>query len=127
MLVDDEPDILSAVKYALEQCPSFSYTVDGYSNPEVALDSFRGKAAEYSLVLTDVLMPIMNGFQLAAEITKIRNDIPVIFMTAFNVDESMPGYPSALRKENVARKPEDILRLCGIMEKVLVKVLARTE
>lgn len=58
-------------------------------------------------------MPGLNGFQLAVEIKKMRQDIPILFMMAFVIDEKMPGYPSALRKEKILQKPGDILGYAG--------------
>lgn len=72
------------------------------------------------MVLTDIRMPGMMGFDLAKEIKEIRPDIKVAFMSAFEVDEKMPGYPGALKKEDILRKPGDLLDLCKSLEKYLI-------
>lgn len=65
-------------------------------------------------------MPVLNGFLLAIELKKIRQDVPIIFMTAFDIDQCMPGYPPALKKESIVQKPNDILRLCGTVEQEIL-------
>lgn len=119
MVIDDESDILSITKSILETCP-FPCIVEGYSNPQTALASLAKSPAEYSLVLTDIRMPVLNGFLLAIELKKIRQDVPIIFMTAFDIDQRMPGYPPALKKESIVQKPNDILRLCGTVEQEIL-------
>lgn len=121
LLVDDEPDILEVIKMSLQQC-IFPLTVESCHDGRQALEKFRQNPASYSLILTDIRMPNLNGFQLANEAKKIRPDIPVLFMTAFMIDENMSGYPPTLSKERIISKPHDILKLCGIMEKELATV-----
>jgi DNA-binding response OmpR family regulator len=62
-LVDDEPDIMMAFKVTLE---SAGFTVHTYQDPLIALSKF--KPGYYDLVILDIKMPKMNGFELYAEI-----------------------------------------------------------
>ena len=80
MLVDDEHDIALAFKISLE---NNGFTVDAFNDPEEALSNF--KAGLYDLLLIDIKMPKMNGFELYREIEKIDNKAKVCFITAFEV------------------------------------------
>ena len=80
LLVDDEYDIALAFKISLE---NNGFTVDTFNDPEEALSNF--KAGLYDLLLIDVKMPKMNGFELYREIEKIDNKAKVCFITAFEV------------------------------------------
>ena len=62
-LVDDEHDIALAFKISLE---NNGFTVDAFNDPEEALSNF--KAGLYDLLLIDIKMPKMNGFELYREI-----------------------------------------------------------
>lgn len=115
MVIDDEPDVLSTLKAILEQCP-FSPVVEGHIHPKEALDAFRENPNGNSIILTDVRMPEMNGFQLAIQLKNIGNDVPILFMSAIDGDEQLPGYPLELKKECIVQKPKDILRLCEIVQ-----------
>ena len=80
LLVDDEYDIALAFKISLE---NNGFTVDAFNDPEEALSNF--KAGLFDLLLIDVKMPKMNGFELYREIEKIDNKAKVCFITAFEV------------------------------------------
>ncbi|MFL6384352.1 MAG: response regulator [Nitrososphaeraceae archaeon] len=83
MLVDDEPDITLSIKIGLEEHKKQIFVVDTFNDPQEALSNF--KAGLYDLLLIDIKMPKMNGFELYREIEKIDNKAKVCFITAFEV------------------------------------------
>src|SRR5918992_4704224 len=74
LLVDDDPDIVLTFKTGLE---SNGFEVDSYNDPSLALKNF--KANFYDLLLIDIRMPGMTGFELYQEINKIDNKAKVCF------------------------------------------------
>ena len=80
LLVDDEHDITYSFSIALEDK---GFAVDTFNDPQEALSNF--KAGLYDLLLLDVKMPKMNGFELYREMEKIDNKAKVCFITAFEV------------------------------------------
>lgn len=79
-MVDDDPDVLFSIVAALE---SSDFVVDSYGSPDIALEKFR--PYYYDLLLLDVRMPGMTGFELYDEINKMDERVHVIFITAFEV------------------------------------------
>lgn len=77
LIVDDEPDINLSLKVTLEQ---EGFKVDTFDDPLAALDNFRKRY--YDLLILDIKMPKMNGFELYREIKKIDNKVRVCFLTA---------------------------------------------
>jgi CheY-like chemotaxis protein len=77
LLVDDEPDITMAFKLTLE---SAGFIVDTYQDPLLALSRF--KPSYYNLVILDIKMPKMNGFELYSEMRKRDEQVKVCFITA---------------------------------------------
>jgi CheY-like chemotaxis protein len=77
MVVDDEPDLISILEVVLEEN---RFEVDTYDDPIIALKSYR--AGVYDLLILDIKMPKMDGFELYDEIKKIDNKIKVCFLTA---------------------------------------------
>ncbi|MDW0315482.1 MAG: response regulator [Nitrososphaeraceae archaeon] len=65
------------LKLALE---GEGFEVDTFDNPKLALSSFRPNY--YDLLLLDIKMPGMNGFEFYREIKKIDDTIKVCFLTA---------------------------------------------
>ena len=78
LIVDDEADIAFVFKLALEYDGGFE--VDTFYQPEIALTSFE--RGVYDMVLLDINMPILNGFQLYAELRKIDEMVKICFITA---------------------------------------------
>lgn len=80
LLVDDEPDVTISLKMGLE---GKGYRVDVFNEPGQALANF--KVGVYNLLLLDIKMPKMNGFQLYEELEKLDKKVKVCFITAFEV------------------------------------------
>jgi DNA-binding response OmpR family regulator len=76
--VDDEPDITLTLGKGLEQG---GYEVDIFNDPLVALSSFRPDI--YQLLILDIKMPNMTGFELYRKIRDIDSKAKVCFITAF--------------------------------------------
>lgn len=79
-LVDDDPDISLTFKIGLEE---HGFVVDVFNSPTVALSNF--KTGTYDLLLLDIQIPKMNGFELYREIEKIDSKVKACFITAFVV------------------------------------------
>jgi two-component system response regulator ChvI len=56
------------------------FKVDTFVDPTLALQNF--KSSRYDLLILDVKMPVMNGFQLYAQMKKINLNITALFLTA---------------------------------------------
>ena len=122
MVVDDDVDILATTEMALNQWGY--HNVDIFSNPLRALEQFLSNTAAgtdlYNLVVTDVWMPVMDGMNLALELLKIRKDIRIVFMSAFEIDRDMltaPVPPSeSLPERKYLQKPFPLNQLCMVIK-----------
>ena len=77
LIVDDEPDITLTLRTILEQN---GFEVVSFNNPLLALQSFKPRY--YHLVILDIRMPDMNGFELYKQIRRKDNRVKVCFLTA---------------------------------------------
>ena len=82
LLVDDESDITLVFKSGLE---THGFSIDAFNDPSEALSRF--KPDYYDLIITDIKMPHMTGFQLSRQITKLDKNARICFMTAFEIYE----------------------------------------
>lgn len=80
LLVDDEPDIIFTFKTGLE---ANGFVVDAFEDPVLALSNF--KPGMYDLLLLDVKMPQINGFELYEKMRKIDGEVKACFITAHEV------------------------------------------
>ena len=86
MVVDDEKDILSIVKRGLESKNRFQ--VEIFIDAESALTSLKENSNEYyDLVLTDIRMPKINGFELYRRIKESSPSMKIVFITAFEINK----------------------------------------
>jgi len=77
LVVDDEPDLTQVSTLALEY---HGFKVDSFNDPQEALSKYR--PGLYDLVILDIKMPKMDGFELYQEIKKKDNNANVCFLTA---------------------------------------------
>lgn len=109
LIVDDNEKFSENIKDILELKGFNVYTVNsGIEAIELV------KQKDYNLVLMDIKMPVMNGIQAFKEIKKIKPELPVIMITAFEVEELIKD---ALRNGafGCLRKPIDFDRLIEII------------
>src|SRR5919106_4287883 len=113
LVVDDEPDNASIFTMSLEDG---GFEVDTVTNPLLALSIFKaGKI--YDLLILDIKMPNMNGFELYEEIRKIDNKVKACFLTAFGegyTEEFGRRFPSSTNVGFI-RKP---IRVDDLVKKV---------
>lgn len=110
MVVDDEFDLTLFYKMLLE---FHGFRVDTFNDPRNALSSF--KPDYYNLVILDIKMPGMDGFELNEELQKIDSKVNVCFLTASELyyKEFRKKEYYALDKELFIRKPvedEELLK-----------------
>ena len=95
MLIDDEFDIILTLKGILEGA---GFKVDSYTDTLLALNNY--KINFYDLVILDIRMPKMDGFQLYTKIRKKEPKVKISFLTAseFYYEEFRKKYSSELVK-----------------------------
>jgi DNA-binding response OmpR family regulator len=62
------------------------FKVDSFTDPLSALENFKEEAGMYELLILDMKMPQMNGFELYRQIKKIDDKVKVCFLTAGEMD-----------------------------------------
>ena len=86
MIVDDEIDIAIYMKLSLQKC---GYYVDSFTDPFLALGHFQLNSEDYTIVLSDIRMPGMNGFEFVQKIREVKPKIKVLLMTAFDINTTV--------------------------------------
>lgn len=109
MAVDDEPDILEVIKLILAR---LNLKVDSFTSPFDALEKL--KQEPYSVVLTDIRMPLLNGIELSREIKKVRPETRVLFMSAFETPLTMAN--AGVKEIDIISKPFSMGQLRKFLE-----------
>jgi DNA-binding NtrC family response regulator len=114
LLVDDEPDIVNLFKDLLE---NKNYEVIDFTNPLEALENYKTNWDQYGLVISDIRMPGMTGFDLLKYIKKIDATISFFLMSAndtINYSEI-----EGIKIDGFIEKPIRIKEFLSILEKHL--------
>lgn len=106
LVVDDEPDITLTLKAGLQTVGLLD--VDTFNDPESVLKSF--KPDYYALILIDIMMPKMSGFELYEQLKRVDPDIKVCFLTASEMfyERNRGIEHCALNKDLFLQKPISI-------------------
>ncbi len=100
-VVDDDPGILKSLEYLLE---SADYAVLAFTCAAAMLDS--GCLAKIDCVISDIDMPVMDGFALSQAIHEARPELPVVLITGHpEILDRLPRVDT--RRHLVFKKPFD--------------------
>jgi two-component system alkaline phosphatase synthesis response regulator PhoP len=115
LLIEDEKNLLSVIKLNLEMD---GYAVTAFDNGETAWQKFRG--SQYSLIILDVMLPGMDGFELCRNIRKVDKHTPILFLTARgDAEDRIKGLK--LGADDYLPKPfhleELLLRVKGLLKR----------
>jgi len=122
LIVEDEPKVAFFIKKGLEEQ---SYKV------EVANDGYIGKkmaiSNKYDLIIADINLPKINGFQLCQEIRRLDINVPILLLTALGTtDDKVAGFESGA--DDYLVKPfefrELLARVKALMKRGKVETLS---
>ena len=120
LVLDDDFEITTLIKIALQR---HGYDVFGFTDPFLALEHFKINHSTYSLVISDLRMPSMSGFQFIQNIKLIRPKINVLLMSAFDVigDSEFSTQSSEYEIDGFLQKPILIKKLNAIINSYMMK------
>jgi DNA-binding response OmpR family regulator len=121
LIVDDEPDITSSLKIGLEYNEDNEFKVDTFNDSIEALLNY--KTGHYDLLLLDIKMPEMDGFDLYHEIKKMDDNVKIFFLTASEMyyENFRTKQYCELDKNMFLRKPISIYYLSKRIKEELQK------
>jgi DNA-binding response OmpR family regulator len=85
LVLDDEYDLSMLVKQILRR-DNFK-NVYAFTDPLLALEHFKINHKDYSLIISDIRMPTMNGLEFVREARIINSKVKILLMTAFEIDD----------------------------------------
>ena len=122
MVVDDEPDIVAIVQNILKR---YGYShVDSFTNPIEALHEFEGANVtshgdRYDLLILDVRMPVVSGYEFAKKAKSMDPKIKVILITAFEIEEESSQSLPVIKYDELVKKPFALNTICKAVERQL--------
>jgi DNA-binding response OmpR family regulator len=120
LLVSSEDDVNLTLKVALEEEQDDDdrscFKVDSFNNPIFALKNFKN--GSYDLLIIDIVMPQMNGFELSEKIRYVDDKVKICFLTA-------GGVPSKVRFDPLRGGYQDRFIRLPIENEVLIEHIGR--
>jgi response regulator RpfG family c-di-GMP phosphodiesterase len=124
--LDDEFDIVNVFKQGLERR---GFQVFAFTDPLIALEHFYTNSKKYGLVISDLRMPRMNGYEFIKRVKEIKADVKVFFMTAFEIDDiDFRRILPSVKIDEFIRKPISLEDLSGVLKKyITIEIKNRPE
>jgi|ERR1051325_3756661 DNA-binding response OmpR family regulator len=122
-VVDDEFDLVNLIKLYLQE---IGLNAVGFTDSSLAFEHFRINSKDCMLVISDIRMPGMNGFELVRKIREINPAVKVLLMSAFEVNsaELSAGLGEA-QIDGFIQKPLSLAELTNVVLKQLeIKMLS---
>ena len=115
LVLDDELEIVSLIKHFLQR---HGYHVFGFTNPMLAIEHFILNSRNYSLIICDLRMPTMNGFECVKKMRELVPSIKVILMSAFDINDPLyMTLSSSLKINGFIQKPFSLEEVISIIMK----------
>ena len=115
MVVDDEESIYTSTCELLED---FGYTVSTFSDAAHGFEAFQKDPDFFDLIITDLTMPLMSGYELAAKVLNIRKKVPIILCSGYS-ETMTESKAQALGIRKYLLKPVDSQTLLHLIRELL--------
>jgi DNA-binding NtrC family response regulator len=117
LIVDDESDILNVIQRGLLM---YGFKVCTFTNALTALEHFYSKSQDHHIVISDIRMPGMNGYEFVKQVKKINPQVKVILMSSFGIEnrEFSNMFPD-VKVDAFIKKPFPFQSLINIVKQEL--------
>ncbi len=117
LVVDDEADVLAIIKLSLQK---LGFEVQGFTDSILALEHLQQHPTGYNIVLSDIRMPGMNGFEFARKVRATNSEVRIFLMTAFEMHKSeLEKVLPSVKVDTVIQKPVSMREMVAVIEKSL--------
>ena len=115
LVVDDDPDIARLIVQWLDRD---GFKVTAFTDPAMALEDYKLNCNTCSLILSDIRMPGMNGYEFIKKTQEIDKQAKVIFMSSFDIeDKEFHNVLSDIKVDAFLQKPFTLRELRDIVQK----------
>jgi two-component SAPR family response regulator len=116
LIVDDNFDIVRLVKLELLM---HGFHVSPFTDQAMALEYLKLNCNTCNLILSDIMMPEMNGYEFVKNAKEIDRQVKVVLMSAFEInDEEFHNILSDIKIDGFLQKPFSMWKLNDVMDKI---------
>ena len=119
LVIDDEHDIVNLIRESLYL---HRFEVSTFTEPSAALEHFISHSKDYDIVISDIRMPGMNGYQFVKHVKERNPKVKVILMSAFEIeDKEFHNLLPDIKVDAFLRKPFSIQQLKDTIAKISIR------
>ena len=116
LIVDDNPDIVRILERDFRE---HGFKVSAFTDPTAALESLNSNSDGCSLIISDIRMPGMNGYELIRKAKEIDKQIKIVLMSAFEIqEEEFHNMLPDIKLDALLQKPFSIQDLSNVIQKI---------
>jgi PAS domain S-box-containing protein len=121
LYVDDDETVMILMDALLQRA---GYRVTCHSDPQEAVSAVRARPEAFDLIITDFNMPTLTGLGLAADVARIRADLPVVIHSG-HISDSVRSEAARLGVRGVVHKGGSFDELGAVVQRILEACPAR--
>ena len=119
LIVDDEYDFVNLIKKSLEM---EGRKTSAFTDPFMALEDFKVNCKDCNLIMSDIRMPGMNGYELIRKAKEIDKQVKVILLSAFEIqDKEFHNMLPDIKVDAFLQKPFSKQDLSNVIQKLTTK------
>jgi DNA-binding NtrC family response regulator len=119
LAVDDELDIVNLMKQSLDMS---GFKVCTFTNALAALEDFKSNSRYYDIVISDIRMPGMNGYEFIKHVKNINPKVKAVLMSAFEInDKEFHNLLPDIKVDAFLQKPFRIQQLKDTIDKISIR------
>ena len=120
LALDDDFDVINIFRMGLEK---YGLNIFGFTDPLLALEHFKINRERYAIVVSDIRMPTMNGYEFVKKVKEMKPEVKIFLMTAFEINdlEFSRALPS-IRIDEFIQKPVSVGNLVVTIQKYISEV-----
>jgi DNA-binding NtrC family response regulator len=116
LAIDDEYDIVNLIQESLQR---HKFKVCTFTEPPAALEHFISHSKDYDIIICDIRMPGINGYEFVKQVKKINPQVKVMLMSAFEInDNEFHNLLPDIKVDVFLQKPFSIGQLNDVTQKI---------
>lgn len=120
LVLDDDFDVINIFRLGLEK---YGLNVFGFTDPVLALEHFKINRERYAIVVSDIRMPTMNGYEFVKKVKEMKPEVKIFLMTAFEINDlEFSRVLPSIRIDEFIQKPVSVGNLFAIIQKYISEV-----
>jgi two-component SAPR family response regulator len=85
LVIDDEQYVIDLIRFCLRM---YGYDACTFSSPSIALEHFKLNPKNHSMVISDISMSQINGYEFVKQIKRIDSKVKVVLMASFEMSKN---------------------------------------